>query len=117
MVTIWMSWVAAALQKAYEYIQEDSPQNADKVINEISKIGIELGKHPEKYPPDKYKNITDTGWRVFEKHRYRITYVILENEIVHSCTTYQQKTHPVLTLPPKCGSFYQYFNKITRRFH
>ena len=51
MVTVWSKRARTELKKAYEYIREDSPQNAIKVRDEIIDITLHLPKHPEKFPP------------------------------------------------------------------
>ncbi|SEL66887.1 ParE toxin of type II toxin-antitoxin system, parDE [Chitinophaga rupis] len=66
MVTVWSKQAIAELKKAYEYILQDSPQNAAKVRDEIIEITIDLPKHPQKYPPDKYKAPNDGTWRVLK---------------------------------------------------
>lgn len=81
MVTVWSKRSKASLQKAFEYISKDSPQNAAKVRDELIDITIGLVDHPEMFPPDKYKNNNDGNWRAFEKYHYRITYRIMPNEI------------------------------------
>lgn len=40
--------------KIYEYIYENSPQNADHIIDEIADKVTGLGQHPERYKPDNY---------------------------------------------------------------
>lgn len=81
MVVAWSKRAIAELLKAYEYIYQDSPKNAAKVRDEIIDLTIELSKHPEAYPPDKYKKNNDGNWRAFEKYRYRISYRIMKKEI------------------------------------
>lgn len=81
MVTVWSKRAIAELQKAYQYILQDSPQNALKVRDEIIDITINLSKHPEIFPPDKNKKENDGTWRAFEKYHYRISYRITPKEI------------------------------------
>ena len=81
MVTVWSDHAKGELKRAYDYILQDSPQNAAKVRDEIIDISIELAKHPERFPPDKYKKDNDGNWRAFEKHRYRVVYRIMAKEI------------------------------------
>ncbi|MBA3675739.1 MAG: type II toxin-antitoxin system RelE/ParE family toxin [Chitinophagaceae bacterium] len=81
MVTIWSKSAEKHLQKVYEFIKEDSPQNAIKVRNEIIDFSIKLAENPEVHPPDKYKQNNDGSCRAFEIFHYRISYRILENEI------------------------------------
>lgn len=78
---VWSKRAKTALKKAYEYIQQDSPQNAAKVVEEIIDLTLSLPNHPEKYQPDKYKKDNDGQWRAFEIHHYRISYHIMTNEI------------------------------------
>jgi len=55
-----------------KYISNDSPRNAEKVIEDIL---IEKAiENPEIYGPDKYKSANDGSYRAFEKHGYRIGY-------------------------------------------
>lgn len=81
MVTVWSKRASMELRMAYEYILQDSPQNAEKVRNEILETTIKLTKHPEKYPPDKYKKNNNGNWRAFEIYHYRVTYRVMQNEI------------------------------------
>lgn len=54
MVTVWSKRAKAELQKAYEYISQNSPQSAAKVRDEIIDITIGLTHNPEMFPPDKH---------------------------------------------------------------
>lgn len=81
MVTVWSKRAKSELKKAYEYIREDSPQSAAKVRDEIIDITLDLPKHPEKHPPDKYKKGNDGTWRSLEICHYRISYRIMPGEI------------------------------------
>ena len=81
MVTVWSKRARTELQKAYLYILLDSLQNAGMVRDDIIDITIGLSKHPEKYPPDKFKKDNDGTWRAFELHHYRVSYKITFNEI------------------------------------
>lgn len=77
-----MHWVIEALEKAYAYVWEDSPKNADKIIGEIWDVVWKLPKYPEKYPPDKYKRNANGNYRVFEMYRYRVTYCVMPDHIL-----------------------------------
>jgi len=81
MVTVWSNGAKAELHKAYLYILLDSLQNAEMVRDDIIDATINLSKHPEKHPADKFKKDNDGSWRAFEKHHYRISYRIMPNEI------------------------------------
>ncbi|WP_153797748.1 type II toxin-antitoxin system RelE/ParE family toxin [Foetidibacter luteolus] len=81
MVVTWSKKAQFELRKAYDYIFQDSPKNALKVTTEIVNTTLELPKHPEKFPPDKYKKSNDGSWRAFEQYHYRISYRIVKDQI------------------------------------
>ena len=45
---IWAKRAINGLQKIYKHIEEDSPQNAEIIINELSDIVTALTKNPER---------------------------------------------------------------------
>jgi plasmid stabilization system protein ParE len=81
MVTIWSNVAKRELQRAFEYIKKDSPQNASKVIDENIKLTISLQLKLEIHRLDRYKTNNDGSYRAFELHRYRISYRILPDTI------------------------------------
>jgi len=81
MVTVWTPQAKAELRKAYDYISKDSPQNARKVVDELTRIAHQLPAQPEMFPADKFKKNNDGSWRAFEKFHYRISYLITSTEI------------------------------------
>ncbi|HEY4063874.1 MAG TPA: type II toxin-antitoxin system RelE/ParE family toxin [Puia sp.] len=81
MVTVWTPQAIAELRKAYDYISKDSPQNARKVVEELTAIADRLPTQPEMFPPDKFKKNNDGAWRAFEKYHYRLSYLITPREI------------------------------------
>jgi plasmid stabilization system protein ParE len=81
MVTVWTPQAIAELRKAYDYISKDSPQNARKVVDELTRIADQLPAQPEMFPVDKFKKNNDGSWRAFEKFHYRISYLITSKEI------------------------------------
>ncbi|MFN8284074.1 MAG: type II toxin-antitoxin system RelE/ParE family toxin [Chitinophagales bacterium] len=89
---IWDKEALEALEKIYEYISEDSVQNANKVLDGIRKKTRELSIKPEKYPTDKYKSDNSGNFRAFELYRIRIAYYIGKKEIriVRIRSTYQE---------------------------
>jgi len=80
-VTVWSKRASTELRKAYLYILLDSLQNAEMVRDELIDATINLAKHPEKFPLDKFKTGNDGTWRALEMHHYRISYRIMANEI------------------------------------
>jgi plasmid stabilization system protein ParE len=81
MVTVWTPQAIAELRKAYDYISKDSPQNARKVVDELTAFADQLPEQPEMFPADKFKKNNDGSWRAFEKFHYRISYRITAAEI------------------------------------
>jgi len=69
------------LRKAYNYIKNDSPQNAEKVKNKILTSIMALQNNPEMHPPDKFRLNNDGSFRAFEIYKYRITYQISPHQI------------------------------------
>ncbi len=80
-MVIWSNSAKVQLQKAFNYISQDSSQNAERITGEIIDLTISLPKHPDAYPPDKYKKDNNGSYRAFEVYRYRISYRIGNNDI------------------------------------
>jgi plasmid stabilization system protein ParE len=78
----WDKQAVNAFHKAIEYIRKESPQNADKVKQEILTKINKISERPERHPPDKYKSANNGSYRAFELHHYRISYLIKQNEII-----------------------------------
>ena len=78
---VWSMEAKKQLKEAIEYIRQDSFQNAIKVRSDIVKMTRNLSAYPETHTIDKYKIGNDGTYRAFEKHRYRISYRVLLNEI------------------------------------
>jgi plasmid stabilization system protein ParE len=80
-----ISWDKQAVQylsEAIAYIRKDAPQNAEKVKNELLQQIKALAQKPEIHPRDKYK-INNTGnYRAFELYRFRVSYLVKEDEII-----------------------------------
>ena len=79
---VWPEIVQKQLQQAYNYIRQNSPQNAEKVKKDILNSTRELLSNPEKHPPDKYRINNDGTFRAYELHRFRISYKISKGEII-----------------------------------
>ncbi len=77
----WNKRALKQFDQAIEYIEEDSPKNADKVKNDILSKISELADHPQSHHPDKYKNNNDGSFRAFEIDRYRISYRHIRKEV------------------------------------
>ena len=81
MVIKWNKTALTQLDNAIDFIEQESPVNAEKVKKTILLKINNLLQHPEKYYPDKYKRENDGSFRAFEIYHYRISYRIKENEI------------------------------------
>jgi len=78
---IWDQQALASLEKSLEWISGVSIQQAEQVERAIiDRIEI-IRVHPERYPPDKYKQSNAGNYRAFETHSYRISYRYTESEI------------------------------------
>ncbi|HWK02534.1 MAG TPA: type II toxin-antitoxin system RelE/ParE family toxin [Puia sp.] len=78
----WDKEAVTYLSKAIHYIRQDSPKNADKVKKEILKKISKLSQRPEIHNSDKYKSDNTGNYRAFELHRFRISYLVKEDEII-----------------------------------
>lgn len=67
------------MKELYQYIYEDSPQNALKILNEIITATEKVIDNPECYNIDKFKTNNDGSYRAFEKNKYRIAYRFKKN--------------------------------------
>lgn len=80
-----ISWDKQAInhfRAGIQYIRKDSPQNADKVKMEVLEKISELSKRPEIHNPDKYKVNNNGNYRSFELHRFRVGYLVKEDEVI-----------------------------------
>jgi len=66
LVIVWNNKAAIYFRKVYERIKEESQANAEKVKDSIIKIVDNLANHPEKYPPDKFKQNNQGNFRALK---------------------------------------------------
>jgi plasmid stabilization system protein ParE len=78
---VWTKRSQLQMKAAYNYISEDSPKNAAKVIEDIIIAVNKAITNPEFYGSDKYKINNDNSYRAFEKYHYRIVYRFTKNII------------------------------------
>ena len=78
---VWTKRSQQNMRHVYNYIRKDSPQNALKVVTQISNAVYKGINNPEYYRPDKFKINNDGSYRAFEKHHYRISYRFTKNVI------------------------------------
>ena len=78
----WTRKASSQLEKIYLYIENDSPQNAESVVLTILNKLDDIVGNEEKYPIDKYRKNNKGDFRAFEFFRIRISYQILQDEIL-----------------------------------
>lgn len=78
---VWTKRSQQHMKQAYQFISNDSIQNAKRVIEEITLAANKAVDNPEIYNPDKYKKNNDGSYRAFEKHHYRVSYRFAKNII------------------------------------
>ncbi|MGN6617182.1 MAG: type II toxin-antitoxin system RelE/ParE family toxin [Ilyomonas sp.] len=80
---VWFPEAKQKLREIISYIKNDSPQNAQKVKNDILEEISNIPYHPEKFPPDKYKlHNQNNAYRAFELHRIRVSYFLEDDEVM-----------------------------------
>jgi addiction module RelE/StbE family toxin len=78
---VWTKQSQKQMRQVFKHINKDSPQNAEKVVQEIADAVYKSIQNPEIYGPDKYKTDNDGSYRALEKHHYRIAYRFSKNII------------------------------------
>jgi len=78
---IWAKRAVNGIQKIYKYIEENSPQNAEIIIGELTEMVTDLPKNSERYKPDEYKKNNTGNYRAFEHKKIRVSYKIKPNII------------------------------------
>lgn len=75
----WSKQSLISIQNMYDYIFEESPQNADLVVDTIFEIGNKLNLFPEKNPIEPIYN--SELIRFFPKWNFKIVYRIEADRI------------------------------------
>jgi plasmid stabilization system protein ParE len=78
---LWNTMARKQVKKIYDYILQDSLQNAGKVVNDIADAVEKLKTNPERFGLDKYKKNNNGSYRYFELYSYRIAYRIYKTYI------------------------------------
>ena len=73
---IWSKNSEIHLKKIYDYIKQDSFQNAENILHNITKNVNYLNSNPEHFSIDKYKLKNDGSCHAFEIYSYRISFRI-----------------------------------------
>ena len=77
---VWSKASLDSLETIYNFIFENSPQNAEMVVDTLLNLGDDLAKFPEKNPREPLYN--DESIRYFPKWNFKIVYSIEENRIL-----------------------------------
>jgi plasmid stabilization system protein ParE len=77
---VWSKASLDSLETIYNFIFENSPQNAEMVVDALLNLGDDLAKFPEKNPREPLYN--DESIRYFPKWNFKIVYRIEENRIL-----------------------------------
>jgi plasmid stabilization system protein ParE len=77
---VWSKASLDSLETIYNFIFENSPQNAEMVVDTLLNLGDDLAKFPERNPREPLYN--DESIRYFPKWNFKIVYCIEENRIL-----------------------------------
>ncbi|WP_324069282.1 MAG: type II toxin-antitoxin system RelE/ParE family toxin [Flavobacterium sp.] len=77
---LWSKASLDSLETIYNFIFENSPQNAEMVVDTLLNLGDDLAKFPERNPKEPLYN--DESIRYFPKWNFKIVYRIEENRIL-----------------------------------
>ena len=77
---VWSKNSLDSLQSIYNYIYENSPQNAEKVVDNLLDLGDELAIFPERNPKETLFN--DDTIRYFPKWNFKVVYRIEKDRIL-----------------------------------
>lgn len=96
MKIVWRKKASVDLEVIYNYIKQDSPQNAVMVFNKIYDLVNSLNIFPERYPVDKKNNNPQVRFAVL--WNYKVVYSIEENAIV-ILRIFSTRQHPNKFIP------------------
>lgn len=77
---VWSKASLDSLEIIYNFIFENSSQNAEMVVDTLLNLGDDLAKFPERNPREPLFN--DDTIRYFSKWNFKIVYRIEENRIL-----------------------------------
>lgn len=79
----WDKLAKESLDDIYEYIIQDSPQNARKVKKELIKLVGSLNDFPEKYSREEFLEEEESeNYRSVSKWSYKIIYEVTDDAII-----------------------------------
>lgn len=77
---VWSKASLDSLETIHNFIFQNSPQNAEMVVDTLLNLGDDLAKFPERNPREPLFN--DDTIRYFPKWNFKIVYRIEENRIL-----------------------------------
>jgi plasmid stabilization system protein ParE len=77
---VWSKASLDSLETIYNFIFENSPQNAEMIVDALLNLGDDLAKFPERNPREPLYN--HESIRYFPKWNFKIVYRIEENRIL-----------------------------------
>ena len=77
---VWSKASLDSLETIYNFIFENSPQNAEMVVDALLNLGDDLANFPERNPREPLYD--DESIRYFPKWNFKIVYRIEENRIL-----------------------------------
>jgi plasmid stabilization system protein ParE len=80
MKVIWSKMAKESLAQIYDYIFEDSPQNAEMVFNTLLELGDSLSDEKVEYAKDLI--INEERFRTIPKWSYKIIYERRESSVI-----------------------------------
>ena len=93
----WSEKAVFSIQKAYDFIYEDSPKNADLVVETLFELGNKLNIFPEKNPKEPLYN--SDFIRFFPKWNFKIVYRIKPKRI-YILDVFSTHQNPKITNSP-----------------
>lgn len=90
---LWDRMAKESLDQIYEYIFQDSPQNATKVKKELIKLVASLNDFPEKYSREELLEEVPGNYRSVSKWNYKVIYEVTQDSII-IVDLFQTQQHP-----------------------
>jgi len=99
----WDRLAKESLDNIYEYIQQDSIQNARKIKKELIKLAGSLNDFPEKFSREKFLEEEPENFRSVSKWSYKIIYEVTDNEVIIAdiFDTHQHPSKITIRIRPK----------------
>ena len=89
----WDRMAKESLDQIYDYVFQDSPQNAMKVKKELIKLVGSLNDFPEKYSREEFLEEVPGNYRSVSKWNYKVIYEVTEDSII-IVDIFQTRQHP-----------------------